>query len=145
MADYATTQEAIDLYGEDYILESVDRDDDGEVDATSFGDALEQATSELNSYIGVVYDLPLTTVPAVLQRFCIDIAVYVSCPSAAELTDEKKDRYKAAIKWAMGVASGKVSLGTDTPQAGVDETEGTVQTSYGESRVYTRTKMSGLL
>jgi phage gp36-like protein len=141
---YATTAEAIDLYGDDYILASVDRDDDGVADATAFSDALDQATSELNSYIAVRYDLPLSTVPAVLTRFCIDIAVYIASSSAVELTDEKKERYKAAIAWAKGVAKGDISLGTDDIPTGTDEEGGSVQTSYS-ARAFTRTKMAGLL
>ncbi len=146
MADYATTTDATDLYGEDYVLTSADRDEVGVVDATAFGDALTQATSELNSYIGARYDLPLITVPAVLVRFCVDIAIYVSSTSPSELTVEKIARYKAAIKWALGVAAGNVSLGTDDPAAGVDEDGGTVLTSpVASDRIFTRSKMVGLL
>jgi len=143
---YATAQDAIDLYGEDYILTSVDRDEDGDVDTTAFSDALDQATSELDTYIGVRYDLPLSTVPDVLVRFCVDIAVYVSCPSEAELTDEKKARYKRAVEWAKSLAKGEVSLGTEELPAGVDEEGGSIQTSYDStSRIFTRTKMRDLL
>lgn len=145
MAPYATTQDAIDLYGQDYILVSVDRDDDGDADSPAFSDALDQATSELNSYIGVKYDLPLLVVPAVLVRFTVDIAVYVSSSNPTELTDEKKDRYSAAIKWAQGVAKGVVSLGVVDPPAGVDEDGGSVNTEFPNDRIFTRTKMAGLL
>lgn len=143
---YATQQDAIDLYGADYITVSVDRDDDGSIDTTALSDSLDQATSELDSYIGVRYDLPLVTVPAVLVRFCVDVAVYVACPNPAELTEEKIRRYDAAIKWAKGVAKGEVSLGTvDTP-TGVDEEGGSITTNYDtDRRIFTRTKMRGLL
>ena len=143
---YATVTEATDLYGEDYITLSVDRDDDGVIDTTAFSDALDQATSELDSYIGVKYDLPLVVVPSVLVRFCVDVAVYVSCPNPAELTEEKIRRYDAAIKWAMGVAKGVVSLGTIDIPASANEEGGTVLTEPSASdRLFTRTKMSGLL
>ena len=92
---YAVTQDAIDLYGEDYVLTSVDRDEDGDADVTAFTDALTQAQSELDSYIGIVFDLPLITVPSVLARFTIDVAIYISSANPAEMTDEKKDRYEA--------------------------------------------------
>ncbi len=143
---YATTTDATDLYGEDYILTSVDRNDDGIVDPTAFTDALAQATSELDSYIAVKYDLPLAVVPAVLVRFTIDVAVYVASPNAVELTEEKKERYESAIKWARGVAKGEVSLGTVDQPTGVDEQGGAVQTSPSTSdRIFTRSKMEGLL
>lgn len=143
---YATTEDATDLYGEDYILVSTDRDDDGDIDTTAFSDALDQATSELDSYIGVRYDLPLAVVPAVLVRFCVDIAMYISSPDAAELTEEKKDRYNSAIKWARGVAKGEISLGVVDAPAGVDEEGGSVQTEPSSSnRLFSRSKMRGLL
>jgi len=145
---YATAQQAIDLYDEDYVLVSIDRDEDGEVDTTAFSDALDQATSELDSYIGVKYDLPLVVVPDVLQRFTIDMAIYISCPNPAELTDEKKERYEAAVKWAQGVAAGKVSLGVIDQPATAEEDGGgsAVQTEPSSSdRLFTRSTMAGIL
>lgn len=142
---YATATQATDLYGEDFILTAIDRDDDGTVDATAFGDALDQATSELNSYIGVAYDLPLVTVPDVLVRFCVDVAIYVSCPNPDQLSDEKISRYDKAIKWAKGVAAGSITLGLEDPAAGADEDGGTVLTTPSSSnRLFTRTKMAGI-
>lgn len=138
---YATTQDAIDLYGEDYILTSVDRDEDGVADIPSFGDAITQGQSELDSYIGALYDLPLAAVPDVLVRFTVDTAVYISSMTAGTLTEEKTKRYERAIAWAKLVSEGKVSLGLDdepeTKGGGVVESSGT--------RVMTRTKMAGIL
>jgi len=143
---YAIEQDALDLYGSDYVLTATDRDEDGSADVVSFDSAMELASSELNSYIGVKYDLPLAVVPPVLKRFCIDVALYIASPDSAELTEEKSKRYEAAIAWAMGVAAGEISLGTADQPAGVDEEGGTVQTEPSTSnRAFTRTKLGGLL
>lgn len=142
---YATAQDAIDLYGEEYILTSVDRDDAGDYDTTALTNALDQATSELDSYIGVKYDLPLSVVPDVLVRFCVDVAVYVSCPNPVELTEEKIERYDKAIKWAQRVADGKATLGTVEPPATAESQGGVVLTEPSDSdRLFTRSKMGGL-
>jgi phage gp36-like protein len=138
---YATTQDAIDLYGEDYILTSVDRDENGVADTPAFADAITQGQSELDSYIGVLYNLPLVNVPDVLVRFTVDVAVYVSSMEAGTLTKEKTKRYERAIAWAVKVSEGKASLGLeDEPKAkggGVSLESGT--------RIFTRAKMAGVL
>ena len=142
---YATSTDATDLYGEDYILNSLDRDEDGEADVTAFTDSLDQATSELNTYIGVRYDLPLPTpVEAVLVRFCIDVAVYISSPGAGTLTEEKTNRYKDAIAWAKGLAKGDISLGIEDEDS-VTGSEGSAEVSSNNpTRLFTRTTMGGL-
>ena len=144
MSSYATVQDAIDLYGQDYIVVSADRNEDGVVDMVPFTDALAQATSELNSYIGVKYKLPLAEVPDVLRRFCVDIAVYITSSSPGVLTEEKENRYKSAIDWAKSVAKGTATLGIeDTPES-IDSIEGgSVQTSYS-TREMTRGKLGRL-
>jgi len=141
VAAYATQADAIELYGDQYVTMSVDRDDDGRIDADALTQSLADGQSELDSYIGVKYNLPLVTVPAVLKRFTVDVAIYISSNTAGSLTDEKTERYKAAIKWARDVAKGGVSLGLDDEPPTVG---GGVSTS-GPTRIMTRSTMSGIL
>lgn len=136
MPIYATEADAVALYGEEYIVTSADRDDDGRID-DAFADAVTKAQSELDSYLGIKYDLPLPEVPTVLIRFTVDIAVYIASMTAGTLTDEKTERYKMAIKWAMNVAAGKASLGLDEEPA----TTGGGVTVSGPARIMTRSSL----
>ena len=139
---YATLQDAIDLYGETYVLTSVDRDEDGASDTTAITDALTQASSFIDSYLGARYDVPIPApVPALLVKYEVDIAIYQLSADAGTGTDEKRRRYEDAEKWLINVAKGVASLGLDDP---TDEQEHLPQTSYPNARLFTRSKM-GLL
>lgn len=144
---YATLKNAKDLYGETYVLTSVDRDADGEPDWQAFTKALNQASSEMDSYLGARYDVPVDPIPSVVNRYCIDIAIFLCSADASTGTDSKRQRYEDAIKWLTNVAKGVVTLGLETE----DEPDGEnpipqldVDTDAG-SRLFTRTKMRGLI
>lgn len=137
---YAVFQDALDLYGRDYVLTSIDRDDDGTPDLTSLTAALDQASSEIDSYLRSRYPVPLDPVPSLVKRYAIDIALYLCSPDPAAATDEKRRRYEDAIRWLEKVAEGKLSLGAEEPT--VDSS--TPQLSYCPRR-FSRTSMRGLL
>jgi phage gp36-like protein len=72
---------------------------------------LEVVSAEADSYmVGRVGPLPLENVPLDLKMRCIDLAIYRMCPSADRLTNEKVDRFKAAIEWFKMVAENKIKL-----------------------------------
>lgn len=140
---YATVQNAIDLYGDEYVTTSVDRDENGKPDYKSFVKASAQASSEIDSYLSTRYDVPFTPVPDVLVRFAVDIAIYVCSSGVGQgLTDEKTNRYERAIKWLEGVAAGKVNIGLPS-----EELEDDPMPIVAESpaRLFTRSKLGGLL
>ena len=141
---YATVQDAIDLYGESYVLTSVDRDKDGKVDNNALKNALKQASSLLDSYIGFRYVVPVSPVPQILKKFTIDIAIYESSPGTLARTKEKRERFEDAIKWAKDVSAGKAAIvvagNVDPEPEQVNEPEISV-----ESRVMTRSKLSNLI
>jgi phage gp36-like protein len=132
---YATQQDMIDRYGEDDLLIAADHDGDGVADAAVVTQGLSDATDVIDAHIGARYTLPLATVPAVLKRLCVDIALYLMSKPPS-ITEEKRKRYEDAIKLLQAISSGKVSLG-------ISETGETVATTGGASftakdRVFTR-------
>lgn len=137
---YAVTQDAIDLYGDTLVLTSVSREDSP--DAAPLDNALAKASDEMDTYLGVQYDVPLATVPDVVERFCVDIGIYIASFDAGTLTEEKIERYKAAIAWCKEVARGSAVL----PSVGAESslTEHAPQVS-SETRIFSRTKMGWLL
>jgi phage gp36-like protein len=120
---YATQQDILDRHGADALLIATDRDNDGTVDTDAVDRALDDATAEINVYLGKVEVLPLVTVPAVLVQVCVDIALYKASTGLA-MTEEKRQRYEDAIALLKSVATGAVSLGIDDgsaePAAGGD-------------------------
>ncbi|OPY15615.1 MAG: hypothetical protein A4E66_00019 [Syntrophus sp. PtaB.Bin001] len=112
---YATGQDIIDRYGEDELIVAADHDEDGSADAPVVERGLLDASEEIDVYIGEKYPLPLVTVPPVLKRLCVDMALYhMSTPPA--ITEEKRKRYEDAIKLLTLISTGKVSLGASDPE-----------------------------
>lgn len=76
--------------------------------STAVDDALQDATEEINGYIGGRYALPLPNVPSNLERMACDIAryrLYFQQP-----TEEVRKRYEDAISFLKLVTTGKAHL-----------------------------------
>lgn len=139
---YASQQDIIDLYGEDCLSASADRDSDGSADSTPVTNALDTASNEIDSYLGTLYDIPLTSVPDQVKTVCIDIAIYrLSYGFGAGLTDEKAKRYDNAIRWLRDAAKGIVTLAVDT---GPVETSANVISFHSDRRQFVRCHTRGL-
>jgi phage gp36-like protein len=109
---------------------------------TAVTKALTTATSEIDSYVGVVHDLPLLTVPSRLVDICCDIGLYRLSYDAGMLTEEKRLRYEDAIKWLTNLSKGIVDLGL--PAA--DEPPSTELVEVASStRLFTRSTMRRLM
>ena len=77
-------------------------------------DAIQDATEEINGYIGGRYALPLPNVPSNLERMACDIAryrLYFQQP-----TDEVRQRYEDAIAFLKRVADNKAHLQIQLPE-----------------------------
>ena len=109
---------------------------------TAVTKALVSASNEIDSYVGVVYDLPLPVVPQRLIDVCCDIGLYRLSYDAGMLTEEKRLRYEDAIKWLTNLSKGVVELGIPD----VDEPASTelVQMCASE-RLFTRSTMRRLM
>ena len=73
--------------------------------------ALQDADDTINGYVSARYTLPVTPVPAVLQRVACELARFYLYDD--QVTDLIKDRHAANIKWLESVSKGVVSLGAD--------------------------------
>lgn len=139
---YATLQNIVDRYGDDALSIVADRDNDGVVDAPVVSQALDDASEEIDTWIGKKYSLPLAVVPGVLIRLCVDIALYRLSPDNS-YTEEKRNRYTDALKHLKAIANGEASLGLDA----IDEPEssaGDVELISPE-RQFSRSTMGRLL
>lgn len=112
---YATQQNMIDRYGDDQLLIVADRDNDSVVDAAVIEQALLDASAEIDTYVAAKYALPLSTVPTVLTRLCVDISMYRLAADRDIATEERRKRYEDAVYLLRRIATGEVSLGIQTP------------------------------
>jgi phage gp36-like protein len=74
--------------------------------------ALQDADDQINSYLSGRYALPITPVPAVLNRVAAEMARFYLYDD--QVTDLVKDRQASNVKWLDGVAKGTISIGVDT-------------------------------
>ncbi len=128
-------------WGEIEVTRSSDRDGDGVADVGVVQKALDDASAEIDSYIGVVYKLPINPVPPVLATHCGAMAIYRLSLDGGAYTREKRQRYEDALRWLRDVAAGKASL---DGQVQPESKSGGVR-YFTEPREYSRSKLGGIL
>ncbi|NOR70973.1 MAG: DUF1320 domain-containing protein [Methylomarinum sp.] len=130
---YCTRQDMIGRFSEEELIQLTDNDNLDVIDDSVLNLAIDDAGAEIDGYLAK-YDLPLTTVPAVLVRLCADIARYFLYDDAAP--ERVKDRYDAAIKFLLNVSKGTISLGPDE-SGDIPVTNDSAEMTSG-GRVFTR-------
>ncbi|MGY9046321.1 hypothetical protein P775_11065 [Puniceibacterium antarcticum] len=73
---YANLTDLIERAGESEILQIADRDDDGTADPDVIAAAIEDASTEIDGYLGVKYTLPLPSTPRLVTTWAVSIARY---------------------------------------------------------------------
>jgi len=131
---YATQVDIDSRYGSDLLLTIADRDGDGEVDTDAVLLALADADDVIDSHLAERYQLPLATVPPLLVKAAVDIAVYnlASLP-----TDEQRNRYTDALKALKNIATGVQQLGLAPPPSSTGQSA----TFVGPDRKFGRNKV----
>ncbi|WP_396331018.1 gp436 family protein [Burkholderia anthina] len=133
---YATVDFMTKRFGQREVIALSDREQTGEADSTVLADALDEATAEIDTYLGGRYALPIDPQPKMLAGVCCDIARYRLCGGETVMTEEIDKRYKAAIAFLKLVASGDVTLGSTTTGS-VTQPDNSVQFVTG-TRVFSR-------
>jgi phage gp36-like protein len=98
------------LYGAGFVTVACDRNVDGSLDTASFEYHLQVASDQIDGYLLGRYNLPLATPPAIFVKVCVDLAIYNACPTADVLTNEIRDRNKAALEYMRDIAANRVKL-----------------------------------
>jgi phage gp36-like protein len=111
MASYAQPQDMQNRYPALDLVQLTDPA--GKVlNATVLQQYLDDASTEIDSYIESRFALPFTDAPAILNQVCSDIAWY-RLQVGRPLRDSKdaKERYDGRIKWLEAVRDGKITMG----------------------------------
>lgn len=110
---YATLDQLVSLFGAEDIRALSDRAGAGVLDAEVVRDALERASSEVDSYLADRYATPLASdapVPAVVVSVTGDIARYRLTGGDVRDSDPIRERYVKALGWLRDVADGRASV-----------------------------------
>ncbi|MES9873152.1 MAG: phage protein Gp36 family protein [Candidatus Sedimenticola sp. 6PFRAG7] len=112
---YCSQQDLVERYGETELVQLTDKTGSGEIDAQIVANAIADADSEIDDRLGSRYKTPIRPVTRSLVRVACDIARYYLYDDHA--TEHVAERYKNAVKFLDGVASGKISIGIDAAGA----------------------------
>ncbi len=120
---------------DDLVLLS-DYDEDGDADAAVVAQAISHAQGDIDSYLAVKFSVPVSPVPAVLQKHCTTMAIYYLQLGRDSVTENYRKAYDDIVKWLKDVVAGKASLGVEPAPA---ESSGAPNVRYtGQDRIFGR-------
>jgi len=137
---YSTKTDILEQLEEDVLIQLTDDEDAGIVDEGKITRAIADADAEIDSYCGTKYDVPFSTVPVMIRKMSVDIAIYNLYARRRGAPEDRKERYDDAISFLKDVSRGIASLGGDGPSA--DDDSGPEATTVKSDRVFSRGRAS---
>lgn len=110
---YSTTDDIKNILPEDALIQLTDDNGLGVIDQEKIDRAIAQADAEINAYCGRRYVIPFTTVPEIVRKMSIDIAIYHLYARRDVMPEIRGDRYKDAVKQLTDISRGFITLGVD--------------------------------
>ncbi|NNG44975.1 DUF1320 domain-containing protein [Pseudoalteromonas sp. NEC-BIFX-2020_002] len=140
---YATITAMQQRFGERDLIYLSEREDTPAdvINTAIIEQAINDASDVINGYLAGRYELPLVTVPNLLEQFCCDIARYKL--GTNDVPEHVETRYKDAIKFLMSVAKGELSIGVDA--LGQDAKVQDTATIQSAGSVFAREKTKGFI
>jgi len=117
---YCTQDDLLEQISEAELIQLTDDAGAGAVDETVVERAIADADAEIDAYAMTRYATPLSPVPAMIRKISVDIAVYHLFARRRGAPEDRKERYKNAVKFLEGLAKGLISIGAATPAASDD-------------------------
>ncbi len=113
---YATSAQLAERLGADLLTLTADDDGDGAPDPAVLDAALADAAAEIDAALGTRYAVPVDPFPAVMERWCIDLALERLLLRRREaLTTDQADRAALARRALQAIADGLVGLAGAQP------------------------------
>jgi phage gp36-like protein len=113
-------------------------------DIAGLNAAITRASSEIDSYVGKKYPVPLTgdQITDAMLGYVLDIIVYRMSPTGVAVTEEVRHRYKDAIAWAEKIGCGKAQLGVTVLEPPVRTVR---KPQRAGERTFTKSKLADVL
>lgn len=105
---HCLVQDLVDRFGADEMSQLTDREHGTTLDSAVAQRAIDDASSEMDSYLARRYRLPLPAEPSVLLVVCADIARFILYKDAP--LEEVRKRAEDARAWLKDVARGFANL-----------------------------------
>ncbi|MGF1775899.1 gp436 family protein [Vibrio nomapromontoriensis] len=105
--------------------------------------AIKDASSTIDGYLGGRYALPLRNVPTILERICCDLSRYYLYDDTLGEEHQAAKRYVDAVKYLEQVGRGQVQLGLSDTQTKPEQTNSAEMMSAGS--VFGRDSAKGFI
>ncbi|NPA72677.1 MAG: DUF1320 domain-containing protein [Gammaproteobacteria bacterium] len=138
---YCTVADMVARFGEQEII-NLTSPGQAIIDETVLDQAMIDAGSLIDSYLGSRYKLPLTTVPTVLARTACSVARYYLYND--QMTESVEKAHKDAIKYLADVSKGIVQLGVSTTGERANQSESLSQMTSSKP-VWDRRRSKGFI
>jgi len=140
---YATIAAMQQRFGERELIYLSERDDEpvDVINTAVIEQAITDASDVIDGYLAGRYELPLVTVPNLLEQFCCDIARYKL--GTNDTPEHIETRNKEAIKFLTSVAKGELSIGVNA--LGQDAKVQNTATIQSAGSVFAREKTKGFI
>lgn len=141
---YCTREDLVARLSEQKLVRLTDDAGSGAADEAVISRAMEDASQEIDAYLGARHRVPLEPAPPVLRRMAADIAAYLLCDRQSGTIPEAMDaKYQAAIRFLRDVAKGVVSLGAADPEGSPQPAEAPQMHPDNPPRLFGRDSMKG--
>ncbi len=127
---YCTTQDMIDRYGEEELIQLTDREGTGAINSQRLADAIADASATIDSRLGGRYHLPISPVPMVLEKLACELALLTLYENARQLDQAMRDDRAALLRELDAIGSGRISIGIDAA-GGKPASQNTAQMTSG--------------
>lgn len=138
---YCTQDDILEQLDEDVLIQLTDDDNVGVVDDDVVTRAIADADALIDSYCGTRCPVPFSTVPDIIRKLSVEIAIYHLYGRRRGAPEDRQKRYDDAVKFLENVSKKLVSLGADDPDAPPSDTN--KPDIESNTRIFTRDKMSG--
>lgn len=135
---YASQTDVVNTIGAKVLISISDDDRDNVADATVVSKALDDASSMADTYLAAY--LPITTVPDMLRRAVVSIAVEFIREPRDKSTEDSRLAFKTAMDWLRDIGKGTAQLFPPTPGDVIDPGDPELE---AEDRQWTRSTAAG--
>lgn len=105
-------------------------------------EAIEHADAEIDGYCAVKYSVPLSPVPAVVNKLSVELAIYY-LHSRRSVPEKIEKRYDKAVARLKDVARGLLTLGVDPEPAASTAADSAQANKKTSDRVFTCDSLKG--
>jgi phage gp36-like protein len=81
-------------------------------DSQVVAEAISRGQAEIDAYLGTVYKVPLTPVPALIKALAVDLALFHLYARRSAVPPVRQQKYEAALAFLKEVAAGQATVAT---------------------------------